>query len=276
MKKIVDYVKIICSVIIKYLLLIGVFLFTDFILRQYDLKFQAGFIRIGIIVAGMIIAVSTLKKVKRYRECHNSKNEDVLILIILIMIPFYLMWLLPLEKDIGGVLCEWDKGYVYYDKKYFCMKSEFQWDAEHEIKVLENQFDRKFAEDNRTGKEKRRYTVVDKASTNVEIIKYPDFNEEAIEIIEYKKGNLQAPYGRLHIRSINDSLVHVYLSTAQGEVAADQVILPYEEADLNGLSREERYMLGIQKEPGERIELIVFDEWGKSNTEEGESFLFDL
>lgn len=34
----------------------------------------------------------------------------------------------------------------------------------------------------------------------------------------------------------------------QGELVADQVILPYEEADLNGLSREERYMLGIQKD----------------------------
>lgn len=276
MKKTVDYAKIVFSIIIKYLLLIGIFLLLDYILKRYDLKFQVGFLRIGIIVAGMMTVVSTLKKLRQYRECHNAKNEDVWILILLIMIPFCLVCFLPLEKDVGGVLCEWDEKYVYYDKKYFCLKREFQWDAEHEIKVLENQFSKKFVEDEFIGGNKRSYTLADNASTTVEILKYPCIDKETIEIIEYKKENLYAPYGQLHIRSINDSLVHIYLCTVEGEVVSDRVILPYEEADLNGLSVEEGYMLGVEKEPGEKIEVIVFNEWEKSNAEEGESFLFDL
>ena len=98
---------------------------------------------------------------KNQEEALEKRN--VLTWFILLAVVFGLaVYLWPLEKRLpGGLLVAVDENgdNKYYDKEKIVLKEEFQWDTEHDIKLLEGQLGYKFQLDKKTGSNSKRKTA---------------------------------------------------------------------------------------------------------------------
>lgn len=167
-------------VVLQYVIGICILVMIAFFLSRYDLKFQSVFRKILLFLLIIKVTMNSFK-VMKIREADNkiAKEErgDYFAIIFIAAIIVAIISVFPLEKNIGAdILCEdvlFRDEYRYYDKKYICLKKEFQWDAEHDIRLLEETHGVEYSYDENSYGKNRTYIPANNQQMRIEIIDYP-------------------------------------------------------------------------------------------------------
>lgn len=131
------------------------------------------------------------------------------------------------------------------DKEKIFFKREFQWDEEHELRLLEDQFQQKFVLNPDSPSDARRYIPESVPDQNIEIGAYPNtVNEEATIITYSNTGLIVAADGEKMVNP-NDFAVTVYFALQNSDEKYEVLLLSNAEADLAALDKSKRYFVGV-------------------------------
>lgn len=198
---------------------------------------------------------------KNQEEALEKRN--VLTWFILLAVVFGLaVYLWPLEKRLpGGLLVAVDENgdNKYYDKEKIVLKEEFQWDTEHDIKLLEGQLGYKFQLDKKTGSNSKRYISDSMPERCVGIEEYPTYNSRKATIIYYSSEKIRTTTGELYYDSDNKFPFRIFFCTEDGRrvAQASHFVPGIKKFDHDEFSVDEEYLVGVSVRDDKNKEIVL-------------------
>lgn len=199
----------------------------------------------------------------RKNQGEALEKRNVLTWFLLLAVVFGLaVYLWPLEKRLpGGLLVAVDENgdNKYYDKEKIVLREEFQWDTEHDIKLLEGQLGYKFQLDKKTGSDLKMYVSDSMPGRCVEIEEYPTYNSRKAIIIVYSQEKIRTTTGDLYFDNENEFLFDIYFCTEDGKrVAQISYFIPgIMIFDDDEFSVDEEYLVGVSVWDDKNKEVVL-------------------
>lgn len=219
------------------------------------LIFQYGFLRAILFLGSVVIGVYTCMRLLRIPLRSKLKKWNLAIACIAFIMTVQMTgnYYVPTDEYMYGdmitqVYGSDEKGfdlYKYYDKEKIFFKREFQWDEEHELRLLEDQFQQKFVLNPDSSSDARRYIAESIPDQNIEIGAYPNSVDKEATIITYSSTGLIVAAEGEKIVNPNDFAVTVYFASQNSDEKYEVFLLPNAQAELAVLDKSKRYLVGV-------------------------------
>lgn len=190
----------------------------------YGIELQNSFLHVLLYTGELMIGGLFWGSVKKNPVEAAKRKTGVLWFILLVVVGGLAFHLWPLEKSLpGGLMVEVDENGddKYYEKEKIVLKEEFQWDTEHDIKLLKGQFGYEFQLDKKTSSNSKMYVSDSMPGRCVEIEEYPTCNARKANIIVYSQEKIRTTTGELYVDNKNKFFFDIYFCTADGKRIAE-------------------------------------------------------
>lgn len=240
----------------------GIICGINLLARLSGIEFQNSFLHVLLYTGELMIGVLFWGSVKKNPVEAAKRKTGVLWFILLIVVGGLAFRLWPLEKRLpGGLLVEVDENGddKYYEKEKIVLKEEFQWDTEHDIKLLKGQFGYEFQLDKKTGSDSKMYVSDSMPGRCVEIEEYPTSNSRKANLIVYSLQKIRTTTGELYFDNKNKFFFDIYFCTTDGERVAETfyfipgvLIFNHDEFSVG-----EEYLVGVSVWDDKNTEVVL-------------------
>lgn len=230
--------------------------------KVHGIEFQNSFLHVLLYTGELLIGVLFLNCIKMNQAALSQKKTGVLWLIILLIVGGVSFHLWPLEKRLpGGLMVEVDENGddKYYEKEKIVLKEEFQWDTEHDIKLLKGQFGYEFQLDKKTGSNSKMYVSDSMPGTCVEIEEYPTCSARKANIIAYSQEKIRTTTGELYVDNKNKFFFDIYFCMVDGKRIAETfyfipgiMVFNHDEFSVG-----EEYLVGVSVQDDKNKEAVL-------------------
>lgn len=202
----------------------GIICGINLLARLSGIEFQNSFLHVLLYTGELLIGVLFFSSIKKNQAASSERKNGVVWLILLLIVGGMAFRLWPLEKRLpGGLMVEVEENgdNKYYDKEKIVLKEEFQWDTEHDIKLLKGQLGYEFQLDEKTGLNSKKYVSDGMPGRCVEIEEYPTSSSRKATIVVYSLEKIRTTTGELYVDNKNEFFFDIYFCTTDGERVAE-------------------------------------------------------